>query len=92
MKIDRKVWRRAGITVVIALLGLISVGVWAIPTLIEREIHAVYAGKVSVGGWWINGSSAGIKGLTLHETEAADSPVWLQVESISTDFDPRRTP
>ncbi len=79
--------RRLGLGMAIAmpLIGLI---VWyvVIPRVIVAAIRQRHEGHVTIAGWWIDGSSAGVTGLTLHETPAADSPTWAAVDRVSTDL------
>ena len=79
--------RRLGLGLAIAmpLIGLI---VWyvVIPRVIVAAIRQRHEGHVTIAGWWISGSSAGVTGLTLRETPAPDSPTWAAIDRVSTDL------
>jgi translocation and assembly module TamB len=79
--------RRFGLGLVIAviLIGL-AAWFWIIPAAIVTAIRQRHEGHVTITGWWINGSSAGVTGLVLHEDAAADSPTWATVERVTTDL------
>ncbi len=49
-------------------------------------IRQRHEGYVTIAGWWINGSSAGVTGLTLHEQPAPSSPTWAAVDRVATDL------
>ena len=49
-------------------------------------IRQRHEGHVTISGWWINGSSAGVTGLTLHEEPAPSSPTWAAVDRVATDL------
>src|SRR5579864_1502001 len=86
MPIPRKLWRRLAIV----LFGLGTLGfciqTWVVPALILRQLEARYGGRVSIRGWWLGGSSAGVWGLVFHEGRAAGSPVWATTQSAATDL------
>lgn len=85
--------RRRGL--VFALIGLTALGLaaalatWAVPALIVGQIRAHYGGKVTLRGWWLDGTSAGLVGLTLHEGPRADSPAWATFPIVATDLSVR---
>jgi hypothetical protein len=62
------------------------VRVWVVPAVIVGIIQKNYAGDVTVRDWWINRSSAGIRGLALREGFGPRSPIWAQVESVTSDL------
>jgi len=90
MRFTRKhgAWLGAILTVVVVLL--VTTWTWGVPALIVRTIQAQVEGHVAIDGWWLNGRSAGVTGLTLHESAEADSPVLARVASASTDLTPWR--
>ena len=87
MRITFKSVRRLGVVLLITT-GLIGVVIWnwVIPRAIVAAIRERYDGDVTIGGWWINGSSAGVTGLTLRETINPSSPAWLTTDWVSTDL------
>ncbi len=71
----------------VAIVGVAgALWFWVVPTWIVAEIRKHHQGHVTIRGWWIGGSSAGVTGLTLHETPSADSPVWATTERVTTDL------
>jgi len=58
---------------------------YVVRAVILHEVRKQYGGKVVIGDWWLNGSSAGIEGVELGETDKPDSPTWLSTNRISTD-------
>ena len=69
----------------VAAAALVVVGIlirfWVVPSLVIARIEALTGGKATIGGFWINGRSSGVKGLTLRETLKADSPVWAEARA-----------
>ena len=87
MRITFKKLRRLGLGLLIALaLILIVLWVWVIPRAIVAAIREHHGGYVTIAGWWVNGSSAGVTGLTLHEGPEPSSPVWLVSDRVATDL------
>ena len=86
MKVSSRLLKWLGIGLGALVLILVVVWIWVIPSVIVGRIRAVHPGYVSLAGWWIDGQSAGVRGLKLHETRAADSPVWASAEKVSTDL------
>jgi translocation and assembly module TamB len=82
-----KTLRRIGLGLAIALplIGLV-VWYWVIPAAIVAAIRERHEGHVAISGWWINGASAGVTGLALHEEPAPSSPTWAAAERVSTDL------
>ncbi len=74
-----------GISIALMLVLLVSLQYWIIPAIIVSQIQAKLEGNVTIRGWWINGKSAGVRGLTIHEGPRHDSPVWLTVEKVAAD-------
>ncbi len=76
----------------VALGGVAVVGVaigamlWIVPRVIAGQVRSRYDGQVNISGWWIGGSSSGVKGLTLHESSDPTSPVWARAEAVETDL------
>jgi len=89
MRIPPKLWRILGIGLVVLVVAGLIVRQWVVPGLIARALESRYAGKISVGGWWLGGSSSGITDLSLHEGPGADSPVWATAKAIETDLSMR---
>ncbi|MBV8076234.1 MAG: hypothetical protein JO284_07550, partial [Planctomycetaceae bacterium] len=59
---------------------------WVIPAVIVGQVQAMVAGKVTIRDWWIDGHSAGVVGLALHEGPTAGSPVFASAERVATDL------
>ena len=74
-----------GLAIVLPMIGLV-VWIWVIPAVIVAAIRQRHEGYVTIAGWWINGSSAGVTGLTLHEQPAPSSPTWAAVDRVATDL------
>ncbi len=74
-----------GLVIVLPMIGLV-VWYWVIPAAIVAAIRERHEGHVAISGWWINGSSAGVTGLTLHEQPAPGSPTWAAVDRATTDL------
>ncbi len=87
MRISFKKWRRP-LLVILIVLGLVVtiVWIWVIPRAIVAAIRQRYDGDVTISGWWINGSTAGVTGLTLRETTDPNSPAWLITDRVATDL------
>src|SRR5438094_137139 len=86
MRIRSKIVRRLGLGLLIILTLVLVLWIWVIPALIVAEIRKHHEGYVTIRGWWINGSSAGVTGLTLHEETAPSSPVWATAEQVTSDL------
>ncbi len=74
-----------GLAIALPIVGLI-IWIWVIPAVIVAAIRQRHEGYVTIAGWWINGSSAGVTGLTLHEEPAPGSPTWADVDRVATDL------
>ena len=86
MKVPPKALKIVGIGLAILLASVLIVRTWVIPAVIARQLEARYAGKVKVGGWWLGGRSAGIKGLELFEGDGGGGEPWARVDSVETDL------
>ena len=69
------------------IVGVVAV-VWfvVIPAMIVAEIRKHHDGYVTISGWWVGRSSAGVTGLTLHESSSPSSPVWATSDRLTTDL------
>ena len=74
-----------GLAILLPMIGVV-VWIWVVPRVIVAAIRQRHEGYVTIAGWWINGSSAGVTGLTLHEQPAPSSPTWAAVDRVSTDL------
>ena len=74
-----------GLAIALSIVGLI-IWIWVIPAVIVAAIRQRHEGYVTIAGWWINGSSAGVTGLTLHEEPAPGSPTWAYADRVATDL------
>lgn len=86
MTISTKLWKGLGAGLVVVLLGFAVVRTWVVPALIVRAIQGQIEGRVTIRDWWLNGRTAGLVGLTVHEQAAANSPVLATVARVSTDL------
>ncbi|MGP0063775.1 MAG: hypothetical protein ACLQGP_09280, partial [Isosphaeraceae bacterium] len=87
MRMTSKSWRRLVLGLLVTLVPiLLVIGFWVIPWAIVAAIRQRYDGDVTIAGWWINGSSAGVAGLTLRETANPGSPAWLIADRVATDL------
>ncbi len=87
MRISSRGFRRLFLALLIVLIPIgIVLWVWVIPRVIVAAIQQNYEGHVAISGWWINGSSAGVTGLSLHEGQEPRSPVWMSADRVSTDL------
>ena len=87
MRISFKKLRRLALGLLIALaLVVLILWIWVIPRAIVSAIRQRYDGDVTIAGWWVNGSSAGVTGLTLRETPDPGSPAWLATDRVTTDL------
>ncbi len=85
MRLSAKKLRRIGFVLAILAVVFVVVRTWVVPAVIRGQIQAHYRGKAVIGDWWFGLHSAGVSGVELHETEAADSPVWFAADRVSTD-------
>ena len=76
----------AALLALVMVVLLVVVKVWVVPAVIAGQIRSAYGGDVAVGGWWVNGSSAGVTDLVLHEGRDAASPVLARAERVTTDL------
>ena len=61
MRISFKKLRRLALGLLIALaLIVLILWIWVIPRAIVSAIRQRYDGDVTIAGWWVNGSSAGV--------------------------------
>ncbi|HZW30460.1 MAG TPA: hypothetical protein VFF52_07095, partial [Isosphaeraceae bacterium] len=86
MRTRSRILRWLGLGLVIALALVFVLGTWVVPAVIVAEIRQHHTGYVTITGWWIHWSSAGVTGLTLHETDSPGSPVWATAERVTTDL------
>ncbi|SIO66682.1 translocation and assembly module TamB [Singulisphaera sp. GP187] len=86
MPISTKVWKTLGGGLVVALFAFVVVRSWVVPALIVRAIQGQFEGRATIRDWWLNGQSAGVIGLAVHEQSSADSALFASVERVSTDL------
>jgi translocation and assembly module TamB len=86
MRIPRKVWKRLAVVVATVFVAAVVVREWVVPALIVGQIRARYGGRVAIHDWWLNGQSAGVRGLVLHEGPGTGSPVWATADRVETDL------
>jgi len=78
--------KRLGLGLAVVVAVFVIVWSWVIPAVIVSQIQAAVVGKVTIQSWWLNGHSAGVVGLTLHEGPTARSPVFAAAERVATDL------
>lgn len=86
MRMPGKAWKWLGVGLAAAALVLSLVWIWVVPALIVGQIQARVGGKVEIRSWWIDGRSAGLVGLKIHDGPGADAPVWASAERVHTDL------
>ncbi len=86
MRISPRLWRGLALVALAVAVLLVVVKVWVVPAVIAGQIRSAYGGDVAVGGWWANGSSAGVTDLVLHEGPDAASPVLARADRVTTDL------
>jgi len=86
MRVPGKVLKGLGVGLVAAVVAFVVVRTWVVPTVIVGQIQAKTGGKVRIRDWWLNGTSAGVVGLSVSEGPAADAPVWASSGRVSTDL------
>jgi translocation and assembly module TamB len=86
MRISARRAKRLGIGVAVAIVAALVLRVWVVPAVIQGQLERTLGGKVSFRDWWLNGRSAGLVGLTLHEGMTADSPRFASAERVTTDL------
>ena len=86
MRLTSRKLRWLGVAGVGVVAGFFAVRAWVVPTIIRQQIRAHYNGKVEVDDWWLGLHSAGLKGVRLSESDAADAPTWLSADRVSTDL------
>ena len=85
----RRLKKLAKIFGVLIALGVVAGFVirnYVVRAVLLSEIRKQYGGHVELGDWWLNGTSAGVAGIKLGETDRPDSPTWLAADRISTDI------
>ena len=82
----KKLARWLGVTIALGVVAFFVVRNYLIRVIIIQQIQKQYNGRVELGDWWLNGTSAGVTGLALGESKAPDSPTWISAERISTDI------
>ncbi len=86
MRISSKWAKRLGVCLAIVVVIFLVVLTWVIPAVIVGRVQAMFAGKVTIRDWWLNGHSAGVVGLTLHEGPTTGSTVFASAERVVTDL------
>jgi len=86
MRTRSRLPRRLGLGLFFLLAVGLSARAWLVPALIVAGIRKSYDGHVTIRGWWLDRSSAGVTGLVMHEGKSPSSPVWARSELVSTDL------
>lgn len=86
MQVSPKSWKRLGFGVVLGVAAWAGVRFWVIPAVIVGKIQSQVGGKVTIRDWWLDGRSAGVIGLVVHEGWGGDSPAWVEVDRVTTDL------
>src|SRR6478752_4194744 len=77
---------RGAVGLAVLAAGLLMARAWLVPALIARAVGAKLGSQATFQDWWFDGRSAGVVGLVVREAGAADAPVWLSAERVSTDL------
>lgn len=86
MRIPGRVVKGLAAVLAAVVVLVLVVRAWVVPALIVGRIEAVTGGKTAIRGWWLNGRSAGVTGLTVRDGPATDAPVWAEAATVSTDL------
>ena len=87
MRITAKQGMRLGLGLALVLAaGAIVVRTWLVPRLLAGTIGAQFGTTATIDSWWLNGRSAGVTGLALHEGPGASSPAWARAGRVETDL------
>lgn len=86
MRVSPRWWKWLAASAAVVAFVLIVAWTWVIPAIIVGRIRAAYGGHVRIGGWWVDGSSAGVSGLVLHEGTDSGSPVMARADRVVTDL------
>ena len=81
----KKPARWLGLTIALGVVAFFVVRNYLIRVIIIQQIEKQYNGRVELGDWWLNGTSAGVTGLALGESTKPGSPTWVSVDRISAD-------
>ena len=82
----KRIARWLGVLVALGVVAFFVIRNYVIRAVIVQQIQKQYGGRVELGDWWLNGTSAGVTGVALGETSQPDSPAWIKVDRISTDI------
>lgn len=82
----KKIAKWLSLAIVLGVVAFVVVRNYVVQAVIVGQIRKQYGGRVVVGSWWLNGTSAGVTGVELGETDRPDSPSWVSAERISTDI------
>ena len=82
----KKLARWLGLAVALGVVAFFVVRNYLVRVIIIQQIQKQYNGRVELGDWWLNGTSAGVTSLALGESNQADSPAWISTGRISTDI------
>jgi translocation and assembly module TamB len=78
---------RIGVGLAALVVLVIVVHTWVVPAVVGRLLAARLGGAVSFRGWWVDGRSAGVVGLVVHEgLRGTQTPVWLSADRATTDL------
>ena len=75
-----------GTIAALALVALVILRAWVVPEVLRGQLQARFEGHVHFRDWWIDGRSAGVTGLTLHEGARSDSPIFASADRVATDL------
>lgn len=81
-----RVWKWLGSGLLAMVVVLAVVRAWVVPAVLVHVLQREFTGRVEIRDWWLTSRSAGVVGLTLHETPEADSAVLATVERAATDL------
>jgi translocation and assembly module TamB len=86
MRISTKLAKRLGIGAAVVLAGVVVIRAWVVPAVIRSRLQGMVEGRVTFRGWWFNGRSAGLVGVTLHEGRGVHSPIFASAGRVTTDL------
>src|SRR5262249_32715557 len=81
-----KVLRWLALGLVFVLTLALALGIWVVPSVIVAQIRKHHRGYVTIRGWWIHWSSAGVTGRPRHGREPPGHPVWAAAERVTSDL------
>ena len=82
MRNPPKLLKRLGLALIATVALAVVTVVWIVPRVIVGQLESRLGGTVEIQGWWVDGRSAGVRGLKVHEGPTVESPVWASAERL----------